>query len=75
MAHVARSVGASLFALTAQVTEQRLASARLEIEANALQLDQARAQAQVTEALLDDARARESKLLDALRALGPAPRG
>lgn len=72
---VAHAVAASPFALTALVTEQQLASARVEIEASADRLDQARAQAQVTEALLDDARAREAKLLDALRALGAASRG
>ena len=75
IALVAHAVAASLFALKALVTEQQLASARVEIEASADRLDQARAQAQVTEALLDDARAREAKLLDALRALGAASRG
>ena len=60
IAHVAHAVGASLFALRARATEEQLSTAR--------------AQAQVSEALLNDARLRESTLLDALRALGAAPR-
>ena len=60
IAHVAHAVGASLFALRARVTEEQLSTAR--------------AQAQISEALLNDARLRESTLLDALRALGAAPR-
>ena len=74
MAHVAHAVGASLFALRAQVTEEQLSAARAEIEASAARLDQVRAQAQASEALLNDARTRESTLLDALRSLGVAPR-
>ncbi len=56
MAHVAHAVGASLFALRAQVMEA--------------QLDAACARAENSEALLNEARLRESRLLDALRALG-----
>lgn len=59
MAYVAHAVGASLFALRAQVTEE--------------QLTVARAQAAASEALLNDARLRESRLLanhDPLRAMG-----
>ena len=74
MAHVAHAVSASLLALRAQVTEEQLISARAEIKASATRLDQARAQAQASETLLNDARMRESTLLDALRALGAAPR-
>lgn len=74
MAHVAHAVGASLFALRAQATEEQLSVARTEIEASAARLDQARLQAQASEALLNDARMRESTLLDALRAVGAASR-
>ena len=78
MAHVAQAVGASLFALRAQATEEQLAAARTESAARldkalaeaAAQLEQVRAQGRVSEALLSDLRARESALLDALRALG-----
>jgi hypothetical protein len=80
IAHVAHAVGASLFALRAHVTEEklqivqeRLTAARAEIEISAAALDQARAQTRATEALLNDARVRESALLDALRTRGPAP--
>jgi GAF domain-containing protein len=85
MAHVAQAVGASLFALRARATEDQLRAARAEIEANAgrldaarteatARLDLARAQARTSEALLSDSRARESALLDALRALGAGPK-
>ena len=74
MAHVAHAVGASLFALRARATEEELRAARAEIETGAVrlasstaQLDQAHAQQRASEA-------RESKLLDALRALGVEPR-
>ena len=67
MAHVAHAVGASLFALQAQNTEQRLHVAEE-------QLSVARAQAQASEGVLNDARMRESRLLDALRALGAESR-
>jgi GAF domain-containing protein len=71
IAHVAHAVGASLFALRARATEELLATTRTEAAA---QLEQARAQTRVSEALLSDLRARESVLLDALRALGADPR-
>ena len=85
MAHVAHAVGASLFALRARTTEEELSAARSEIETSAARLDatraeaaaqleHARAQGRVSEALLSDLRARESVLLDALRALGSEPR-
>jgi hypothetical protein len=74
IAHVSHAVAASLFALRAQVTEGQLSAARAEIAASATRLDQAHAQARASEALLDNARMRESTLLDALRALGAAPR-
>ena len=74
IAHVAHAVGASLFALRAQDTEQQLISARAEIEASGARLSQAHAQVQASKALLDEARVRESTLLDALRALGTASR-
>ena len=80
MAHVASAVGASLFALSAQVTEERLqlareqlTLARAEIEASAARLDHARAQSEATAALLKDARMRESTLLATLHALGGTP--
>ena len=84
-AHVAHAVGASLFALRAQATEEELSAARSEIESSAARLDaaraeaaaqleQARAQGRVSEALLTDLRARESVLLDALRAFAADPR-
>lgn len=81
MTHVAHAVGASLFALRARVTEEQLSTARAEIEASAARLDAVRAEAASSAAQLDQARAqrraseaRESKLLDALRALGAEPR-
>ncbi|MDE2347523.1 MAG: hypothetical protein KGL92_03375 [Gammaproteobacteria bacterium] len=74
MAQVAHAVGASLFALRAQHTEALLASARAEVEASAARLDQLLARTQAAEVLVNDARAREAALLDALRALGAAPR-
>ncbi|HET9107018.1 MAG TPA: GAF domain-containing protein [Steroidobacteraceae bacterium] len=74
IAHVAHAVGASLFALRAQVTEEQLISARAQIDASTVRLDQARAQVRASEALLNDARMRESTLLDALRTLGATPR-
>jgi hypothetical protein len=74
MAQVAHAVGASLFALRAQVTEQQLISARAEIEAGRARLAQACAQVEASTAVLDEARRRESALLDALRALGAASR-
>lgn len=85
MDHVAHAVGASLFALRAQATEEQLSAARAEIETSAARLDsartesaaqleQARAQGRVSEALLSDLRSRESVLLDALRALCADPR-
>ncbi|MGH8320224.1 MAG: GAF domain-containing protein [Steroidobacteraceae bacterium] len=70
MAHVAHAVGASLFALRARATEEQLSAAHAEIEASAARLDAACAQARTSAALLSDSRARESALLDALRALG-----
>ena len=81
IAHVAHAVGASLFGLRAQATEERLqvvqehlARTLTELESRAAALDQARAQTRAAEALLNDARARESTLLDALHTLGDAPR-
>ena len=81
MSHVAHAVGASLFALRARVTEEQLSTARAEIEASSARLDAVRAEAVSSAAQLDQARAqrrtsedRESKLLDALRALGAEPR-
>lgn len=74
MAHVAHAVGASLFALRAQVTEEQLTAARAEVEASAARLDVACAQARASEALLKDSHARESMLLGALRALGAESR-
>jgi hypothetical protein len=74
MAHVAHAVGASLFALRAQVTEEQLISARAEIEAGRARLSQACAQVEAGKAVLDEARRRESTLLEALRALGAASR-
>lgn len=73
VAHVVRAVGASLFALRAQATEQQLSMARAQIEAAAAQLNQAREQTRASEALLNDARVRETTLLDALRTLGATP--
>ena len=67
MAHVAHAVGASLFALRAQVTEDQLGVARAQILAS-------EERAQASKALLDEARMRESTLLDALRALSAASR-
>jgi septal ring factor EnvC (AmiA/AmiB activator) len=52
---------------TLQITAAQLSTARAEIETSTAQLDQAHAQRQASEA-------RESKLLDALRALGAEPR-
>jgi len=74
MAHVAHAVGASLFALRAQATEEQLSGARAQIEAAAAQLDQAREQTRASETLLNDARMRETTLLDALRTLGATRR-
>lgn len=73
VAHVANATAASLFALRAQITEERLSAARAELEASAAQLDQARAQVLASEALLKDSHARESRLLEALHSLGAAP--
>ena len=74
VAHVVRAVGASLFALRAQATEQQLSMARAQIEAAAAQLNQAREQTRASETLLNDARMRETTLLDALRTLGATRR-
>ena len=81
IAQVAHAVGASLFGLRAQATEERLqvvqehlARTLAELESRAAALDQAHAQTTAAEALLNDARARESTLLDALHTLGDAPR-
>lgn len=70
----AHAVGSSLFALRARATEEELSAARSEIEASSTRLDQAHAQARANEALLSDSRARESALLEAMRALGAGPR-
>ncbi len=83
MAHVAHAVGASLFALRARATEEQLSAARTEIQASAARLEAARAESAArleqaraeAAAQIDQAHARwrasearESKLLDALRA-------
>ncbi len=77
VAHVAHAVGASLFALRAQATEEQLSVARAEIATAAAQADQARAQAlaneeraQAIKSLLDDARAYNATLLELLRTRG-----
>jgi K+-sensing histidine kinase KdpD len=74
LAHVAHEVGAALFALRAQATEEQLSAARMQVEASAAQLVQVRGQVNTAETLLGAAHARESALLDALRVLGTAPR-
>jgi hypothetical protein len=70
-AHVAHAVGASLFALRARATEEQLSAARAEIEVSAARLDAARAEAHDQRRISE---ARESKLLDALRAFAADPR-
>ncbi len=74
MANVAHAVGASLFALQAQLMDEQLISARAEIETSRARLSEACAQLQASKTALDEARRRESTLLDALRALGAASR-
>ena len=73
LAHVANATAASLFALRAQVTEERLRATRAEVEASVAQLDQAREQIRASEALLKDSHVREARLLEALHSLGAAP--
>ena len=78
MAHVAHAVGASLFALRAQATEEKLNSACAKLETTTALLEQVRAEAaeqiDQSNARWRASEARESRLLDALRTPGAEPR-
>jgi GAF domain-containing protein len=72
--HVAQSVGASLFALRARASDDRLQIAEEHLRSARSQLEEAAARLEQAHALRQASETRESALLDALRALGADPR-
>ena len=70
--HVAHEVGAALFALRAQESEARAQASEAQAQAVKAEAEAIQAQARATQAQLQEARAREAALLDALRNLGSA---
>lgn len=72
--HVAQSAGASLFALRARASDERLQTAEEHLRSARAQIEEPAARLEQAHALRRASETRESTLLDALRALGADPR-